>query len=123
MTVTRVSADTGGGNVEMVLPENAANLSIIAKTGGGNVTVEIDRGITGSNIVEASSGAGNVVVRIPHGAVARVHASTGLGKVIIDPVLRNCGGNLYQSPDFDDAANMVEITVKSGAGNVIVETQ
>ena len=40
MAVTRVSADTGGGNMDVVLPDNAANLSVTAKTGAGNVTVE-----------------------------------------------------------------------------------
>jgi hypothetical protein len=123
MTVTHISADTGGGNVEVVLPENAANLSISARTGGGNVTVELNRGITGSSLVEASSGAGNVVVRIPDGTAARVHTSTGLGKTIIDPRLSKCGSSLYQSPDFEQAADKVEITMKSGAGNVIVETR
>ena len=62
MAVTRVSADTGGGNMDVVLPDNAANLSVTAKTGAGDVTVEIGSGITGSNTINASSGAGNVVV-------------------------------------------------------------
>ena len=57
--------------MDVVLPDNAANLSVTAKAGGGNVTVEIGSGITGSNIVNASSGAGNVVVRIPSGVAAR----------------------------------------------------
>ena len=49
MAVTHVVADTGGGNMDVVLPDNAANLSVTAKTGAGNVTVEIGSGITGSS--------------------------------------------------------------------------
>jgi hypothetical protein len=30
---------------------------------------------------------------------------------------------MYQSPDFDSAANKIELTVHSGAGNVIVNTK
>lgn|SRR5574341_864912 len=123
MTVTSVSADTGGGNIEVILPDNAANLSVAARTGAGNVTVEIGSGITGSNIIDASSGAGNVVVRIPSAIAARIHATTGLGKVILDPRFSQIDGNTYQSSDFDRAANKVEITVKSGAGNACVETR
>ena len=123
MAVTRLMADTGGGNMDVVLPENAANLSVAAKTGGGNVTVEIGSGTTGSNTVNASSGAGNVAVRVPSGIAARVHASTGLGKAIVDPLFSKLDGTTYQSPDYDGAANKVEITLNSGAGNVSVETK
>jgi hypothetical protein len=123
MVVTRVSADTGGGNMDVVLPDNAANLSVAAKTGAGNVTVEIGSGITGSNTVNANSGAGNVVVRIPSGMAAKVHATGGLVKVTVDPRFSKTGNNTYQSSDFDSAANRVEITVKSGAGNVSVNTK
>ena len=122
MAVARVSADTGGGNMDVILPDNAADLSVAARTGGGNVTVEIGTGITGSNIVDANSGAGNVVVHIPSGVAARIHATTGLGKATIDPRFGKIDKNTYQSPDYDGAANRVEITVKSGAGNVSVET-
>jgi hypothetical protein len=122
MAITRVSADTGGGNMDVVLPDNAANLSITAKTGAGNATVEIGSSITGSNTVNASSGAGNVVVRIPSGVAARIHATTGLGKATVDPRFSKTEGNTYQSSDFDSATNKVKITVNSGAGNVSVNT-
>ena len=100
MAVTRVSADTGGGNMDMVLPDNAANLGVTAKTG-----------------------AGNVVVLVPSGIATKIHASTGLGKVIVDSRFGKIDGNTYQSSDFDSAANKVEITVHSGAGNVSVNTK
>ncbi len=100
MDVTRVSADTGGGNMEVVLPDNADNLSVTAKTG-----------------------AGNVVVLIPSGMAARIQATTGLGKAIVDPQFSQTGKNTYQSPDYDVAANKVEITASSGAGNVVVNTR
>ena len=100
MAVTHVAADTGGGNMDVVLPEDAANLSVTAK-----------------------SGAGNVVVRVPSSIAARIHASTGLGKVIVDSRFSKTDKNTYQSPDFDSAAKKVEITVNSGAGNVEVNTK
>lgn len=120
MTITRVSADTGGGNLDVVLPDNAANLSILAKTGGGNVTVEIGNGTAGSNVIDAGSGAGNVEVQIPSSVAARIYATTGLGKAVIDPRFSKIDNYTYQSPDFDSAEDRAEITVKSGAGNVSV---
>ncbi len=123
MAITHLSADTGGGNMDVVLPENAANLGVMARTGAGNVTVEIGSGITGSNAVDANSGAGNVVVVVPSGIAAKIHASSGLGKVVVDPRFSKIDKNMYQSPDYDGAADKVEITIKSGAGNAIVNTK
>ena len=122
MTVTRVMADSGGGNLDVVLPDHAANLNVTAKTGGGNVTVEIGRGTTGNNIVSASSGAGNVEVRIPSGLAARIYATSGWGKEMVDQRFGNIDKHTYQSSDFNRAADKVEVTVQSGAGNVIVKT-
>jgi len=123
MVVTRVSADTGGGNMDVVLPDHAANLSVAAKAGAGNVTIDLGTGTTGSNTVNANSGAGNVVVRVPGGIAARVHATTGLGKVIVDPRFNRTDKNTYQSPDYDGAADKVEIIIHSGAGNVSVNAK
>jgi predicted membrane protein len=122
VAVTRLSADTGGGNMDVILPENAANLDVTAKSGAGNVTVEIGRGTSGSNTVNASSGAGNVVVRVPDGMAARIHAASGWGKGIVDPRFSKIDASTYQSPDYEAAASKVEIMVKSGAGDVIINS-
>jgi DUF4097 and DUF4098 domain-containing protein YvlB len=98
MPVTRVSADTGGGNVEVTLPEPRARLNLTAK-----------------------SGAGNIVVRLPAGTQARILATTGLGKLILSPRFSKLDTNLYQSSEYDDAERRVELTLSSGAGNVVVE--
>jgi hypothetical protein len=123
MAVTQLSAETGGGNVDVVLPDKAADLDVVAKTGAGNVSVEIGSAITGTNTVDAKSGAGNVVVRVPSGIAAELHATSGLGKVIVDPRFGKMDGNTYQLPDYDRAADKVEITLHSGAGNVSVTTK
>lgn len=123
LAVTRLAADTGGGNMDVTLPEVAENLNVDAKTGGGNVKVEIGNRITGSSFVNASSGAGNVEVDIPCNIAARIHATTGLGKTIVDPRFSQIDKSTYQSPDFDRAANKVEVTLGSGAGNVIINTK
>jgi hypothetical protein len=100
MSITHVSADTGGGNVDVTLPNNATNLEVTAKTG-----------------------AGNVVVHIPGIVVARIHATVGLGKVIMDSRFSKMDDGTYQSSDYDGAANKVEVTVSSGAGNVSITTE
>jgi hypothetical protein len=123
MALTGLSADTGGGNMDIVLPDHAADLHVVARTGGGNVTVEMGNAITGSNAVEATSGAGNVVVEVPRSIAARVSARTGLGKVIVEPRFSKIDTHTYQSADYADAADRLEITVSSGAGNVSISTK
>lgn len=123
MCITGLSAETGGGNMDVMLPDNAADLTISAMTGGGNVSIEIGNGTRGSNIVTAKSGAGNVVVGIPKNVAARIYATTGLGKVIVDPRFDKVADHTYQSSDFDVAVNKLEMTLQSGAGNVSVNTR
>jgi hypothetical protein len=123
LAVTRVSAETGGGNMDVVLPDNTANLGVTARTGAGNVTVELGAGLTGNAVVNAGSGAGNVVVHIPSGVAARIRATTGLGKATVDPRFGKIDSATYQSPNFDSAADKIEIMVHSGAGNVSVNTK
>ncbi len=95
MALTGLSADTGGGNIEVVLPQASSSYAVSAKTG-----------------------AGNVVIRLPAGSAARIHVSTGLGQVIVDSSFTKIDEKTYQSPDYDTASNRVELTLSSGAGNV-----
>jgi hypothetical protein len=123
MAISRISADTGGGNVDVVLPDNAANLDVTAKTGAGNVTVEIGSGTAGSSTINASSGLGSVVVLLPSNLAARIRVSGGLGKGILDSRFEKIDDHTYQSLDYDSAADKIEITVKSGAGSVSVNAK
>lgn len=100
MLVTRVEADSGGGNVEVVLPGHIALLSVDAKTGAGNVDIHV-----------------------PGGTEARIYATSGLGKVIVDSRFNKIDSNTYQSLGYDDAAYKAQITAKTGAGNVSVKTR
>jgi len=47
----------------------------------------------------------------------------GLGKVTVDPRFSKINGNTYRSPDHVGAADKVEFTLNSGAGNVSVTTK
>lgn len=98
MTVSRVAAGTGGGNIDIILPDSPADLSVEARTGAGNVSVHLASGIA-----------------------ARIQAASGLGKLILDPRFVKIDANTYQSPDYESAACKAEISLSSGAGNVVVE--
>ncbi len=56
------------------------------------------------------------------GIAAKIHATSGLGKVIVDSRFNKIDSNTYKSPDYDSATNKVESTASTGAGNVSVST-
>jgi hypothetical protein len=118
-----LSAETGGGNVDVVIPQNAADLNAAVKTGAGNVTVAVGSGLAGSSTLSTKSGAGNVTIHLPEGVAARIHASSGVSKVSIDPRFSPLDKNTYQSPGYDSAAVRIDVTASSGAGNVTVDVQ
>ncbi len=121
-TVTSdITANSGGGNVKL----NLAAMSLTrlsTETGGGNMDVVLPDSIT-TLIVTAKSGAGNVTVSVPSGIAARIHATTSLGKIIMAPQFSQVDKETYQSSDYDSAANKVELTLSSGAGNVEVKSK
>ncbi len=99
LSIRQASADTGGGNIDLSLPVPAGDLR-----------------------AEARSGAGNVVVTVPKGVAASITASTGLGRVVIDPCFQTAGSGACQSPDYETASQRATITLRSGAGDVRVVT-
>lgn len=116
-----IQAHSGGGNVKIDLTGMAVR-GLSADTGGGNMDVFLPRNVDGVNVT-LKSGAGNVTVYIPDGIEARIHANTGLGKVIVDPGFNLVEKGTYQSAGCDSAVHPIEITANSGAGNVIIQTK
>jgi hypothetical protein len=99
-TITSLSAVTGGGNIDVILPDILADLDVDINTGAGNATVQL-----------------------PGGVEARIHASSGLGKVIVDPRFKKIAEKTYQSDGYDNAAQKVAIEATSGMGNVTISTR
>jgi len=54
---------------------------------------------------------------LPDGIAAHIHDPSGMGKVIVVSCLHQVDKNTCQLPDLDQAADRVEINLKSGFGN------
>lgn len=93
LRVTELTVRTGASHTEITLP---------AQAGFTRVTVE--------------AGAAAVVLHVPEGVAARVVAGAVVGAADIDQ-RRFPGG---RSPDYDTAAQRVEITGRIGAGSLTV---
>jgi len=98
LKVTQLSVDTGASTLKVNLPAHA-----------GYTQVDVD------------SGAATIDLNVPQGVAARVRARQGASTFNIDPArfpLRSPG--LYQSDDYDNAVNRVDINLDGGANSVNV---
>ena len=65
-------------------------------------------------------GAASLNVIVPDGLSARIHVSVGMAGVSVDETRFPRNGNYYQSPDYDSAANAVDMTIDAGAASIKV---
>jgi len=75
----------------------------------------------GQTLVNVESGAATLEFSIPPGVAARIRLEQGVSTVNIDQSrfpLTVALGNLYQSADYETAANRVEINLEGGANTV-----
>lgn len=118
LTVTGLDAESGGGNMEVILPDNTEDLAAVVKTGAGKATVRVGNGIKGDHTIEASSGAGEVSVLLPTGMQAKVIIS--MGNVSVGPEFIKVNDTTYETSGYQNAENRIEISIGSGAGKATV---
>lgn len=90
-----VTVHTGAGRVDLILP---------AAAGETNLTIE--------------GGVGAVTVRLPEGVAGRVEGTAVLGNLNVDESRFPRIGSVWQSEDYETAANRAAIHVTFGAGEV-----
>lgn len=94
--------------------------SIRLKTGASSHELLLPSA-SGETKVKVEGGAGSVRVTVPEDVAARISGKVDVGSLAIDQKRFPRGkGDNYQSIDFDQAVNRVDIRVKFGAGEVNV---
>ncbi len=73
----------------------------------------------GETRAEVSCGAGGVEIRIPSDVAARIHVQSTMAEAKVDrtrfPRVRS---GLYESPDYETAANKVDLRVEASLGSI-----
>jgi hypothetical protein len=91
-----IGVDTGASSLTMKMPANA-----------------------GRTLVDVESGAATIDITIPEGVAARIRLEQGVSAQNINLArFPNVTESLYQSAEFDTAANRVEINLEGGANTV-----
>ncbi len=96
MSLTSLTLGVGVGNANIILPER------------GRLEVDVSGGI------------GKLTLRLPGGMAARVDAGSGIGKVDVRGDFKR-RGEIYQSPDYETAADRIDMKIHAGIGNIVVE--
>jgi len=98
LEVTRLMLDLDAGNCEVVLPSSA-----------GVTSVGVDVNVA------------NVEIIIPDDVAARIQIDGGLSLIEVDRGRFPQEGDYFQSPDFESAANRVEMVIECDIGRVVVK--
>ena len=89
------------------------------RTGASETRVLLPRA-AGASEVRVESGAASVRLEVPDGVAARIRSRMALGSSAIDQARFPRAGDGYASPDWETAANRVEIDIQGGVGSVRV---
>lgn len=96
MSLTNLELSVGVGNANIILPER------------------------GQLEVDVSGGIGKLSLRLPGGMAARIDAGSGIGKVNVRGDFKR-RGEIYQSPDYETAADRIDMKIHAGIGDIVVE--
>ena len=72
-------------------------------------------------LVHVESGAAAIRLFVPEGVAAHIRAKEGLTAVTVDEWRFPAIGHVYESEDYDEAQNRIDIHINAGANNISVE--
>jgi len=88
------------------------------ETGASDTTITLPA--RGRLRADFDLGAAALDITIPEGVSGRIRTSVGAAEVKVDTTRFPLAGGVYQSPDFDTAANAVDMTIDAGAASIKV---
>ena len=97
LKVTRLRIESGASSLNVTLPAQA-----------------------GHTEVRVSTGAASLDMRVPAGVAARIRVEGALSSTQVDRARFPRQGGLYVSPDYETAANRVDIKVETGVGSISI---
>ena len=108
--------ETGASDTRLDLSELKVS-ELKLKTGASSTRLTLPAH-AGQTRVEIKAGAASIEVRLPIGVAARIRIVGSLAGIKVDTSRFPCSGDLYQSADYNTAANKVDIDVEIGAGSI-----
>jgi hypothetical protein len=114
-----VLVETGASSMNIDLKDVQASL-IQLKTGASNTNLTMPA--RGASLLEVEAGAASINIRVPEASAARIRVREGVTALNVDTNrFPQLDSGLYQSSNFDTAADRAEINVEAGLGNITVK--
>ncbi len=107
-----------GANRSIVDLREARVTSVTLITGASET--EITLPATGQVTAAVHLGAAEARLNIPEGVAARIRSQSGLAEINVNTARFPQMGGVYQSADFETAANRVDLRIDAGVGKVSV---
>ncbi len=112
----RLRFSTGAGESILDLSDTQVK-ELRVETGASSTRVTLPMR-AGTTHVTAKAGMASLEFTVPQGVAARINLDTGMSSNKIDTNRFPLTGSVYQSPDFDTAANKVDIVIEAGMGGI-----
>jgi hypothetical protein len=116
---TSLEIHAGASSSDLDLHDLAVT-DLLLETGASKT--EVTAPARGRSSVRVRAGAASVRIRIPGSTAARIESGgLGLASLAVDQRrFPSLGGNVYQSPGYDEAADRVDVRVEGGAASFSV---
>jgi hypothetical protein len=110
--------ETGASSVNLDLKDVLAT-RVELKTGASSSSVTMPA--RGVSLLDVEAGAASVNIRVPEATTARIRVKEGVTASNVDTArFPRVASSIYQSSNYDVAADRVEINIESGLGSVSV---
>ncbi len=113
-----LTMDTGAAEVRADLSATQTR-RLFLRTGASSTEITLPAA-AGHSLARVEGGAGSVRLVVPPGVAARIEGGAAVGRFDVDGDRFPRAGSVWQSPDYETAANRAEIAVTFGAGEVQV---
>jgi hypothetical protein len=111
--------EAGASSLDIDLKDVLAQ-RVKLETGASSVNVTMPA--RGVSFLDVEAGAASVNIRVPEATAARIRVEEGISAVNVDTNrFPRLDSGLYQSSNFDAAADRTEINIESGLGSVSVK--
>jgi hypothetical protein len=89
------------------------------KTGASSTSIDLPAN-AGYTRLFVESGAASINITVPEGVAARIQTKGGLSSIQVDTQRFPQMGSVYQSVDYETAANKVDMDIQMGVGSVSI---
>ncbi|MCY3784383.1 MAG: hypothetical protein OXG79_11435 [Chloroflexi bacterium] len=114
---TEVRVEAGAADIDLNL--RGLRLQLLEIEGGAADIDVVMPAAAGRTEASIEVGAASLRITVPEGVTARIEVDAGLSSIQIDEDrFPQASDDVYISPDFDRAANRVDITIDAGASHV-----